>query len=326
MLKSKVLIKVTGSIAVYKVASLASSLTKLGVDVRIALSASAQKFIGATTFEALTGNPVSTDSFEAGDVMSHISLVRWADLVITAPATANYINKCAAGIGDDLLTTLFLAHRFDKPFLLAPAMNTAMYDHPSTQAALNTLKSWGVTVLEPESGSLACGEVGAGRLLEPENLHKSIVEHLGLKVETKNFASLFRPLKVLITGGGTKEPIDDVRHLGNSSSGRTASELANRFSVAGHAVTFLRSDTSAASEGVAEEHLFSSFQDLRVQLEDLLSHRPFDVVIHAAAVSDCSVESIEDLKGQRLEESRKMKSDEKVRLILTPNPKLIPRN
>ena len=174
----------TGSIACYKACSVLSKLKQNGHQVKTVMSEASQKFIGPATIEGLTGEAPITDMYASGQIMDHINLVRWADLIIVAPATANYINKISYGLGDDLLTTLFLAHDFKKPFLIAPAMNTMMYSHPTTQASIKKLKDMGVEILETASGVLACGEVGYGRLLEPDLILKEIELHLKNKIQS----------------------------------------------------------------------------------------------------------------------------------------------
>src|SRR5688572_23473467 len=163
-----VLFQLSGSIAAYKACQVVSRLTQAGCEVQTVATDGALQFVGPATLEGLTGRPVASDTFAAGTHMDHIHLVRWADLIVLCPATANTINRLAAGIADDLVGTMFLAHDFTKPYLVVPAMNAAMYDHPATSAALDRLRQWGVEVLEPGAGSLACGEIGPGRLAEPE--------------------------------------------------------------------------------------------------------------------------------------------------------------
>ncbi|RMD49485.1 MAG: bifunctional phosphopantothenoylcysteine decarboxylase/phosphopantothenate--cysteine ligase CoaBC, partial [Ignavibacteria bacterium] len=167
MYKYKILIKITGSIAAYKAAYLVSKLVQNNFEVKVAMSNSAMKFIGAATFEGLTGHEVYSDLFESGKTMSHIDLMKWADLVIVVPASANTINKFAAGIGDNLITSLFLAKIPGKPYLIAPAMNKNMLAHPATQQSIEKLKEWGIKLLPTESGTLACGDEGEGKLLNP---------------------------------------------------------------------------------------------------------------------------------------------------------------
>jgi len=195
----KILFKITGSIAAYKSAYLISKLVQNGFEVKVVATDYALKFIGKATLEGLTGNKVFTDSFEEGEMMSHINLNKWADLTIICPATANTINKLAVGIADNLLTSLFLAHDRTKPYLIAPAMNTLMYEHPATQASLKKLKEWGAQILPTSEGYLACGDTGKGKLLEPDVIYEYILSAL-----KKNETHEKRKLKILITSGGTK--------------------------------------------------------------------------------------------------------------------------
>jgi phosphopantothenoylcysteine synthetase/decarboxylase len=171
----KILFQLTGSIAAYKACQAISRLTQNGHEVRTVCTKGALRFVGAATLEGLTGYPVFTDSFEPGRMMDHIELARWADLAIVAPASASAINRLAAGSGEDALGALFLAYELgSKPYLVAPAMNHAMLAHPATRASLAKLESWGVRILATGSGRQACGEIGEGRLLEPEELVKQV--------------------------------------------------------------------------------------------------------------------------------------------------------
>ena len=174
-----VLFQLSGSIACFKACSVVSALTQAGHDVRCAASRSALEFVGRATLEGLSANLVATDTFEEGRWMEHIELPRQADLTILCPATANRLNAMAAGSGADLLGTMFLAHDFTKPFLVAPAMNTRMWQHPVTQRSVVSLRSMGLSFIEPEGGMLACGEVGAGRLAEPSTIVDEVLRVLG---------------------------------------------------------------------------------------------------------------------------------------------------
>lgn len=315
-----ILIVMTGSIACYKVCTVMSRLKQANHHVKVVMSPSSLAFVGAATVEGLTGEAPITDMYARGNVMDHIHLVRWADLILVAPATANYINKIAYGLGDDLLTTLFLAHDFEKPFLLAPAMNTKMYQHPTTQDSIKKLRAMGVEILETASGVLACGEVGSGRLLEPDLILEEVYQRLGGSSTTseKNFSAensiKATACKVLITAGGTSEPIDDVRVITNRSTGRTAAHLADILIESGLDVTYLHSAQSVLPHGNCERISYDSFTDLQTALRTALQQKAFDVVIHAAAVSDYSV--------QRQEGKINSQADE-VTLKLKKNPKII---
>lgn len=178
---SKILFQMTGSIACYKACSVISKLVQNGFEVKAACTKSALKFIGVSTLEGLTRKPVYADMFEGERSLEHVELAKWLDLSIICPATGNIINKMAGGIADDCVSTLFLAHDFSKPVLVAPAMNQNMYAHPATKRSITTLKSWGVKILDTDTGYQACGETGAGRLLEPDKIYEEILNFLGKK-------------------------------------------------------------------------------------------------------------------------------------------------
>jgi phosphopantothenoylcysteine decarboxylase/phosphopantothenate--cysteine ligase len=226
----RIVLGVTGGIAAYKAAELARLLVKAGADVDVVLTAGGAHFVTAATFQALTGRPVWTDLWDAHDRgMAHIDLTRGADAVLVAPATADFIAKAAHGIADDLLTTLCLARSCS--LLVAPAMNREMWDKPATQRNLAQLLADGVTVLGPASGEQACGETGAGRMLEAQELFEALSAHLA----PKRLAGR----RVLLTAGPTFEAIDPVRGLTNSSSGRMGFALARACAEAGAEVTLV---------------------------------------------------------------------------------------
>ena len=318
MLNSKnILIILTGSIACYKTCTVISRLKQSGHKIKTVMSPASLEFLGKSTVEGLTGEEPVTGLYTGGHAMDHINLVRWADLILVAPATANFINKIANGIGDDLLTTLFLAHDFQKPFLLAPAMNTKMYLHPVTQESIRRLKEMGVEILETASGVLACGEIGSGRLLEPDLLVSEVEQRLNLKNSATGPALLQKKeIRILITGGGTAEPIDDVRVITNKSTGRTAAFLADALTEAGMNVTYLHAASSILPKYVSLLQSFDTFKDLDSAIEKQLVENKFDFVIHAAAVSDYSV------VGQP---GKIESSNDEITLKLKRNPKLISR-
>ncbi len=285
MSKYKILFGITGSIAAYKSAYLISKLVQNNFEVRVVVTESALKFIGEATLEGLTGNLVYKDSFESGKMMAHIDLIKWADGIIICPASANTINKLANGIANNLLTSLFLAYDFKKPFLIAPAMNTNMYEHPVTKNSLKRLQEMQITVLPTAEGYLACGDYGSGKLLEPDEIFEYILKSFNKNEDKK--------LKILITAGGTKENIDGIRYITNLSTGTTASEIANYFCRKNHDVTYLHSIDSKIPLAKCDKISFADFNDLNSKIEKLLNEENFDVVIHNAAVSDYSVDSIE---------------------------------
>lgn len=303
-LKSKILFQLTGSIACFKSCQLISKLVQSGYEVQTVASQGALHFIGTATLEGLTGKPVYTDLWESGRMMDHISLNRWADLVIVAPASANYLNKAAAGIGDDLLSTLFLAHDFQKPFLIAPAMNSSMYHHPTTKKSIQKLQEMGIQILESDSGNLACGEKGEGRLLNPDQIFKLISERLNPQLPRK---------KILITSGGTKEPLDRVRALTNLSTGGTGAALADAFAQQNFEVTYLHAKDALLPNEKVNLREFITTEELEKALRSELS-KFYDFIIHAAAVSDYSSEKFDG----------KISSDEELfTLKLKRNKKLV---
>lgn len=317
-LNKNVLIILTGSIACYKTCSVISALHQKGYQIKTVLSPSSLQFIGAATIEGLTGIAPVTDMYAKGSIMDHINLNRWADLVLVAPATANYINKIAAGIGDDLLTTLFLSHDFSKPFVIAPAMNTKMYLHPTTQASLAKLKSYGIEILETASGVLACGEVGYGKLLDPQLIVAEVEKRISQNLNVTKIIPVGQTCvkKVLITSGGTTEPIDDIRSITNTSTGKTAAYLADQLTEAGVDIHFLHAKNSAKPLLQTQMSQFTTFSEFNDRLTDILQRSSFDAVIQMAAVSDYSV----------VQQPGKLSSDaSEIHLSLKKNDKLINR-
>ena len=278
MLKNKILLNITGSIAAYKSAYLISRLVQNGYEVQAAATNSALKFIGRATLEGLTGRPVFTDSFESGKMMSHIELAKWADLTITAPATANTINKFASGIGDHLITSLFLAHEFSKPYLIAPAMNVNMYNHPVTRESISKLEKMGVIILPTEAGYLACGDYGEGKLLDPDKIFAAIVNTLTTVRNTGK--------RILITGGGTTETIDGIRSVNNLSTGRTGAAIADELYTRGNKVELIRAANAQNPKMPIKENSYRTYNELKNLVRQKLSEEFYDCVIHLAAVSD----------------------------------------
>lgn len=230
-----ILLGITGGIAAYKSASFARLLIKSGYDVRVIMTASAQAFITPLTLQALTGNPVHIDLLdETAELgMGHIELAKWADLLIIAPATANTIAKLAMGIADDLLTTVCLATT--APILVAPAMNQQMWQHPSVKLNLQTLTDYDYEIIQPASGEQACGDIGEGRLPEPEELLEYVQYFIARQVTPQVLAGK----NVTITAGPTIEAIDPVRYLSNHSTGKMGFALAKACRNAGARVTLI---------------------------------------------------------------------------------------
>lgn len=283
MLKNKILIKITGSIAAYKVGNLISKLVQNNFEVKTVVTKSALNFIGTATLEGLTGNHVYMETFENDKMMSHINLTKWADLTILVPADANTINKYSAGIADNLVTSLFLAHDTSKPYLIAPAMNVWMFNHPATKESLRRLTSWGIKVLPTEKGYLACGDIGEGKLLDPDKIY----EHINTALTNENNGQ-----KILITSGGTKEKIDNVRYITNLSTGNTGAAIAEYFASTGYDVTFIMSADSQKPNSKVKLIEYDNFNSITSILKDELQKNNYHSVIHLAAISDYSPNKI----------------------------------
>lgn len=311
---SNLLFILSGSIACYKACDAISRLVQRGHRVRAVATDAALRFVGTATLEGLTGERVGTELFAAGAALDHIDLARWADLTVVCPATANTLNRAAAGLGDDLAGALLLAHDWKKPLLFAPAMNPAMWSHPATVASVERLRNWGARFVAVGAGRTACGEVGAGRLAEPAEIVAAIEAALARPV---------RRLRVLVTGGGTAEPIDGVRVLTNTSTGATAALIAGHFTRCGHDVTLLRAHAACAAEAGAREEKFDTFAALDGALARLLGGENFDAVIHAAAVGDFAVEAVVIDGVAQPPGGAKLGSDAAPTLRLRRNPKLL---
>lgn len=241
----RIVLGVTGSIAAYKAADVASKLAGLGADVRVILTQSAQTFVGAPTFRALTQNPVLSGLFDEpfDRQIAHIELAQSSDLILVAPATANIIAKMANGLADDLLSTVLLAAT--APVVIAPAMNVEMLRHPATEANLQTLRDRGVEIIDPGYGVLACRSEGWGKLADVETIVDVVVRRLTQNLDMEG-------LRVVVTAGATREPLDPVRFLSNRSSGRMGFALAEAARDRGAAVTVIAAHTSIpAPAGVA---------------------------------------------------------------------------
>jgi phosphopantothenoylcysteine decarboxylase/phosphopantothenate--cysteine ligase len=236
VLNRRLLLGVTGGIAAYKVAELARLLMRNNVEVQVAMTAAAAQFVGPATFQALTGKPVITDLWDASfaNNMAHIELSRGVDAILVAPASADFMAKVAHGLADDLLSTTCLARNC--PLLLAPAMNREMWDAPPTQRSVAQLRADGVTILGPAAGDQACGEVGMGRMLEPEDILESMLAFLA----PKRLAGR----KVLVTAGPTFEAIDTVRGITNLSSGKMGYAIAEAAAAQGADVTLVSGPTA----------------------------------------------------------------------------------
>ena len=277
-LKGKtVVLAITGGIAAYKIATLASMLVKQKATVLVLMTENATRFIAPLTFEALTGTRCMVDTFDRSFSfeIEHVAVADRADLVLVAPASANVIAKMANGIADDMLTTTVLACRCPK--LVAPAMNTGMYENPATQANLARLREYGVEVIDPACGRLACGAVGPGKMPEPQQLLEHIQRHLACK---KDMAGLH----LLVTAGPTREALDPVRFITNHSTGRMGYELARAAMLRGAQVTLVSGPTELEPPPFVELVRVES----AAQMHDaVMAAAPAqDVIIKAAAVAD----------------------------------------
>ena len=282
-----VLLGVTGGIACYKSAMLASALVKQHCNVQVVMTANATEFIGPHTFESLTGNRVSVDTFDRNYIhhVEHVALADQADLVLIAPATANVLAKLAHGLADDMLTTTVLA--CNCPKIAAPAMNTKMYDNPVTQDNLALLRQYGWEVVEPASGRLACGAVGRGKMPEPEDLLETVLHAL---VHERDMAGL----KVRVTAGPTQEALDPVRYLSNHSTGKMGYAIARAAAARGAEVTLVSGPTQLKKPAYVEQVDIVSAQEM---FDAVTSRsRAQDIIIKAAAVADYRPASVAEEK------------------------------
>ncbi len=319
----RILFQMSGSIAAYKACEVISGLVKAGCEVKVAASNSLYHFVGRSTLEGLTGHKVFDDVFSSGDAMAHINLERWADLILLCPATGNQITGLANGTASDVIGTLFLAHHFEKPYLIVPAMNHTMWAHPAVEQAVKKLRDWGVMFQEPETGILACGEEGAGRLAEPNQILATVDSLLGNKVAGIANQPL-KKKKILVAYGGTEEQIDAVRTISNFSTGRTGAHLVDWFRQQGHEVIALASHRAVRPSSMGDLREFKSFQDLENELRALLAESDFDAVVQLAAVSDFSVSGIEiDGEITPPKHQAKMSSQSEFKVVLSKNHKII---
>lgn len=278
MLKGKtVLLGITGSIAAYKIAYLASALHKLHADVHVLMTENATNFINPITFETLTGNKCLVDTFDRNFQfqVEHVSIAKKADVVMIAPASANVIGKLANGLADDMLTTTVMACRCQK--ILAPAMNTAMYENPVVQDNIRKLQTYGYEVITPASGYLACGDTGAGKMPEPETLLEYILKEAAFQ---KDLAGK----KLLVTAGPTQEAIDPVRCLTNHSSGKMGYAIAKMSMLRGAEVTLVSGPTAIEPPLFVKVVPVTSARDMFEAVTGLSDEQ--DIIIKAAAVAD----------------------------------------
>ncbi len=291
MLKNKtVLLGVSGGIAAYKCASLVSSLVKAGSEVHVIMTEHACNFINPITFETLTGNKCIVDTFDRNfqHSVEHVALAKKADVFLVAPATANVMAKLAHGLADDMLTTTFLASTCPK--IVAPAMNTAMYENPITQDNMEILRSYGIEVIAAACGYLACGDTGSGKMPEPEVLFAYIE-----KAITREKDMIGK--RVLVTAGATREPMDPVRFITNHSSGKMGFALARECMLRGAEVTVVKAATTAPVPMFVDVVPVESAADM---FEAVVSRsKDSDIIIKAAAVSDYTPVNVSDQKVKK---------------------------
>jgi phosphopantothenoylcysteine decarboxylase/phosphopantothenate--cysteine ligase len=274
--KKNIVLGVSGGIAAYKSVELLRLFVKEGANVRVIMTRNAQKFVGALTFEALSGQAVCTDLFEKGDDASirHIDWAEKADIAVIAPATANIIGKLANGIADDALSTFMMA--VTCPVILCPSMNTHMFESKAVQRNLEILRSDGYFVIDPESGSLACGTTGPGRLPEPHDILDRTVFYLTPKD--------LKDKKILVTAGPTREPIDPVRFISNPSSGKMGFAVARAAEYRGAKVTLITGPTNLLDPNDVAVIRVNTAKEMALAVFDNFEH--YDIIIKTAAVSD----------------------------------------
>ena len=278
MLKGKhILLGVTGGIASYKIANLASLLVKSGADVHVIMTENATNFINPITFETLTGHKCVVDTFDRNFEfkVEHVALAQLADVIMVAPATANVIAKLSHGLADDMLTTTILASR--APKIIAPAMNTGMYENPVTQDNIRLLQHYGMEVITPACGHLACGDNGAGKMPEPETLFQYLCKAVA---HEKDMAGM----KVLVTAGPTQEAIDPVRYITNHSSGKMGYSIAKACALRGADVTLVSGRTSLEAPLFVNTVSVISAKDMYEEVTSRSAE--MDIIIKAAAVAD----------------------------------------
>lgn len=303
--KQRILLGVTGGIAAYKAPDLVRKLTAKNVDVRVVTTDSAEHFVSTLSLQAVSSNPVSNDLLDptAEAAMGHIELAKWADTLLIAPATANFIAKLANGLADDLLSTLCLATTAD--IYVAPAMNQQMWQAPATQANLKRIEAFGIHVIAPDSGEQACGDVGPGRMPEPQDLADLVTEPKLEKVLTGEH--------LVITAGPTREAIDPVRYITNHSSGKMGYALAAAASRLGAEVTLISGPVSLSAPSDITTYLVDSAEQMHKAVMDCVDQAT--IFIGCAAVADYRPENVVDQKIK--------KNSGKLTLTFTKNPDIL---
>ena len=319
MTGQRVILGVSGGIAAYKVCSLLRLFTERGYDVTVVPTASALKFVGAPTWAALSGNPVSSDVWTDVHEVPHVRLGQQADLVVVAPATADLVARAAQGLADDLLTNTLLTARC--PVVLVPAMHTEMWEHPATMANVSTLRSRGVHVIDPASGRLAGADTGPGRLPEPEDIF-AVCRELLSGVDGISTRGAMAGRRVVISAGGTREPLDPVRFLGNRSSGKQGYALAEVAVARGAEVTLISANVALpVPAGVTLLQVHTA-----VELGEAVAKaaQDCDVVVMAAAVADYRPAHYTDVKIKKSYDDTVPEADQSAPVIqLVRNPDVL---
>ncbi len=302
----KVLFGVTGGIAAYKALEVISLLKKSGAEVKVIMTKSACEFVSPLSFQTISQNMVATDMFEEPKAweVRHISLANWADIAIVAPATANICGKLANGIADDMLSTTLMACK--APKIIAPAMNTGMYENPVVQKNIDTLKGLGMKFVEPEEGLLACGDIGKGRLAKVEAIYEKVCEEL--LFSEKDFLGK----KIVVTAGGTIEKIDPVRYITNNSSGKMGIAIAKAAAMRGADVTLVYGNCTAELPNGTNNIRVESARDMYDAV--MSAAEDSDIIIKAAAVADYRPESVAE---------NKIKKGKLEAVSLTSNPDIL---
>ncbi|NOY70972.1 MAG: bifunctional phosphopantothenoylcysteine decarboxylase/phosphopantothenate--cysteine ligase CoaBC [Gammaproteobacteria bacterium] len=300
----KILLGITGGIAAYKSAELLRCLQRSGAEVRVVMSEAAARFVTPLTFQALSGYPVCTDLFTADSAagMDHIELSRWADIVLIAPATADFMAKLATGQANDVVTTVCLARSV--PLFIAPAMNQWMWSNIATQDNCTVLRQRGVTILDPTEGVQACGDVGFGRMLEPQDIMQRLVENDSMR-------HALAGVRTLVTAGPTREPIDPVRYISNRSSGKMGYELAAALHDYGAEVVLVSGPVALETPLGVSRIQVETAQDMHQAVQQNL--KECDIFIAAAAVSDYRPR---DIASNKIKKSKKERI---IPLVLNPD-------
>lgn len=297
--RRRVTLAVTGGVAAYKSAFLARRLVEAGAEVRVALSRSATEFIGAQTFAAITGSRPIQDLFGGEEVSPHTELARWSDLIIVAPATAATLARAANGLSEDLISATLLAA--ECPILLAPAMHTEMWENRATQRNITLLAEDGYHIVGPREGELAGGDVGVGRVAEPEEIVAMAAEILGSSTDGAS---------VLVTAGGTREPLDPVRYIGNRSSGKMGHAIADEAARRGYSVTLVTTSDLPSSAQVKVVRVETADEML-----EAVQGVEADIAVMAAAVAD--------FKPANASENKLARSDGPGSIDLTSTPDIL---